>query len=517
MSGILPITDAIGPPLPGANSQDRLATAIARWRWPAWIAVTLLLYYPIFFARPVFDDLAHVEFAAREGWHLLHIGPIFFRPVERILIGANWMLYGDNFWIVKALGLVVFALNVALVYNLAGRLVAQRSPGVAIVIATIFLLHPMNVTAVGKIDTFSEHLASLFALLIVRCALGAAEATDSPGGERIALRLALACAPLVFLGMLSKEAFAGIAAATPLLFGVAVGISKPESRRTLAWLLVGECLAALAYFGLRVAFGFPLAGAHIATARYQLHLGLNVPMNLAAELVSIAFPGSTLALFVHFNAAEIVIPLLVLAMFLTLFGRRLWTLLAHREEIPAQSRRALLIVLIAAGAAFFPTCLIPELISENQTALALPFLVLFALAGPLAPPPPLEKQALPYRIALACTCVAAVLCMAAATSDKVAAMRATSDRAYRLGDLILAKYRERPSRNVTVCFDTSLRSEPVKYSVFSMPDDRAALFQLTRLKIADPTLAIQVEDLRRNPDFDASQCTLRIAGASVTR
>jgi len=81
----------------GANER------LAERRWLVWIAIALLLYYTSFFARPVFDDLSHAELAAREGWQLWHIGPIFFRPLEPVLIGLNWMLERDNFWIVRLL------------------------------------------------------------------------------------------------------------------------------------------------------------------------------------------------------------------------------------------------------------------------------------------------------------------------------------------------------------------------------------------------------------------------------
>jgi hypothetical protein len=515
MSSTLPIAGADKAAFHPDSRSLVTVPALVRWRWVAWIGLALLLYYPVFFARPVFDDLAHVEFAAQQGWHLLQMGPIFFRPLERILIGLNWALYRDNFWIVKAVGLVVFACNVALVYDLAKRIVTPGSPWAPFVIATLFLVHPMHVSAVGKIDTFSEHLTSLFALLTVRCAIcAAADAVRDTTARRTGIRWAMWSVPAIFLGMLSKEAFAGIAAATPFFFAVALGVSK-ESRKTLGWLVAGECVAALAYFACRIAFGFPLTGALIDVARYHLHFGANVPMNLAAELASIAFPGSTLALFVRFDAVEIAISLTVLAMLLVLFQRRVRDMITARVEIPPERRRAILIVLIAAGAAFIPTCFIPELISENQTALALPFVVLLALAAPLSLPLPLDplplgKGAPSHRVALACACVAAFLCMAHATSQKVLAMRATSDRAYRIGDLILARFREHPSAAVTVCFEPGLGKDRVKYSIFSLPDDRAALFQLTRLRIEQPGV-----DLRVGNDF--SQCTLHVAGMSVTR
>jgi hypothetical protein len=374
----------------------------------------------------------------------------------------------------------------------------------------------MHVVAVGKIDTFSEHLASLFALLTVHCAVNAAATRDGNVSGRTGLYWAMWAVLTVFLGMLSKEAFAGIAAATPLFFAAALGISTRESRKTLAWLVVGECIAGAAYLAVRVAFGFPLLGARIDAARYHLRIGFNVLKNITAELASIAFPGSTLAVFVRVDALAVVLSLVVLLALLVLLHRRYRNLVVGGHEVAPQRRRATLIVLIAAIAAFFPTCLIPELISENQTVLALPFLTLLILAAPLSLPNPLSNERLSWQIALACTCVAVFACMALATSGKVLAMRQTSDRAYRMGDLILARFHEHPSAVLTVCFDPTMRSTPVKYSVLSMPDDLAAFFQLSRLRIEQPGITVNVQDLRHPATAASAPCTLHVSGMTVT-
>ena len=516
MSSVLNIERQEAAPTLTDSRVGTAAKSVARWRLLAWMAIALLLYYPSFFSRPVFDDLSHVEFAAREGWQLWHIGPIFFRPLERVLIGLNWMLDRDNFWIVRSFGLSLFVLNVALVYDLAGRIVSQKSPWVPFIIATIFLVHPMHVLAVAKIDTFSEQMASLFALLSVRCAMNAAATRDTNLSRRTGLYWAGWAVLTVFLGMLSKEAFAGIAAATPLFFAAALGISTREARRTLMWLVAGECLAGIAYLAVRVAFGFPLLGARVDAARYHLHIGFNVLKNVAAELASIAFPGSTLTLFVRFDTLAVMLALTVLVTLLVLLQHRFRDLFVRGREVAPPQRRATLIVLIAAVAAFFPTCLIPELISENQTALALPFMTLLVLAAPLSLPTPLSHERLSWQIAFACASVALFSCMALATSGKVLAMRQTSDRAYRMGDLILAKYYEHPSAVVTVCFDPTMRSTPAKYSVLSMPDDLAAFFQLSRLRIEQPGITINVQDLRQAGTADPARCNMHLSGMTVT-
>jgi hypothetical protein len=493
-----------------------LLDAAIHWRWTLWAALALLIYYPTFQTRPIFDDLGHVEFAAHQGWQLLHMGPIFFRPFERVLIGMNWMLFGDNFWLVKLAALGVLVVKASLVYELAKQVVSPTRSWAPWVIALIFLLHPMHVSAVGKIDTFSEDIAALFALLTVRFAMLAAVAKGTRDPLSTVTRNISWAAVMVLLGMLSKEAFAGIAAATPLLFAAAIGISERESRRALAYLIALEAVAGVAYFAARHAFGFSLTAPLTSAARYELHFGSNVLVNVTAALASISFPGSTLAVFLKLNAVHIAISLGILVAFLVLFRRRLTGMAARFGTLDVQHRRVTLILLIAAVAALFPSCLISELVSENQTALALPFVLLLMLASPLGVPLNPKGEDVRSASVLTCLSLVAVAWMAAASADKVLAARDASVRAYRIGDLIVTRFHEHPTAVVTVCFERSMQTKPQKYSIFSMPDDLAAYFQLYRLRVETPTPVIDVVDLRlKSPDY-RPHCSLSISGASVS-
>lgn len=156
-----------------------VATAI-RWRWALWVAVAALLYYPLFRARPVFDDVAHMEFAARHGWDVWFQGPLFFRPFERALIGLNWMLSGNNFWLVRTVALAALLVKTALVYDSSRQLVNNDASWIPSLSALIYLAHPMNVSAVGKIDTLSEDLAATFALAVVNLALRSVRGPQAP-------------------------------------------------------------------------------------------------------------------------------------------------------------------------------------------------------------------------------------------------------------------------------------------------------------------------------------------------
>ena len=107
-----------------AERRGTCVELVTRWRWLIACVAALLVYFPTFRTRPVFDDFAHVEFAARQGWNLLHMGPVFFRPIERILIGVNWLLFGANFWLVKLVAVAVLVLKAGLVHEIAKRIVS---------------------------------------------------------------------------------------------------------------------------------------------------------------------------------------------------------------------------------------------------------------------------------------------------------------------------------------------------------------------------------------------------------
>src|SRR5882757_2320474 len=300
------VGSVIAAPASGAVARESALQAAVRWRWPLRVALPALIYYPLFRARPVFDDVAHMEFAARHGWNVLHMGPLFFRPFERMLIGINWMLSGNNFWLVRTVALAALIVKTSLVYGASRRWVNHANSWIPWLAALLYLTHPMNVSAVGKIDTLSEDLAALFALLVVNLALSSVRGADGAAAPALVRKVLLAAAA-VFLGMASKEAFAGMAAATPVLFFLANGTRDRAARRALAALLAALAIAAVAYCSLRLASGFPLTGALEKASRYELHLGGNVAMNMAAELGSILFPGNTLKVFVQLDAVHIVI------------------------------------------------------------------------------------------------------------------------------------------------------------------------------------------------------------------
>src|SRR5262249_1097078 len=156
---------------------------------------------------------------------------------------------------------------------------------------------------------------------------------------------------------------------------------------------------------------------------------------------------STLAVFVELNAVHLLISAAIVVAFLVVFRWQLLELVTRFRQQPEEHRRVTLIVLIAAVAAMFPTCLIPQLISENQTALPLAFVVLLTLACPLGGRSQPSRDPATVKLT-ACLCALALVWLASACFDKVLAARDASIRARNIGDVMVSQYESHPSRHV---------------------------------------------------------------------
>ncbi len=452
----------------------------------ACVALVAAIYWPSFFSQPVFDDTDHVAFAARYGADLGHIGPVFFRPIERALIGLDWTLDGLHFWIVRSVALLTLLGQAALVGWLAGRIVPADRTLARLAIPVLFLAHPMHVAAVDKIDTLSETLAAFFALAAVAVVVGLSALPPGPIARRKVVRVAAAAGILTLLGMLSKESFAGIALILPVL--AVIALESRTGARTFAFLsfAAAGAVAASVYLPLRAAAGFALFAS--PGARYHLALGANVAKNLAAGYGAILYPGSTLRIFVHPDPLYVAISLALVAA-LAVGGRRSFARFARLVQCAGTGgaeTRALLVVGLAALAAAFPTVLIPELISEHQTALPLPFVMLLALAIPAAfgPSPPRA-----FAVALG---VLALAWMATASSEKALAVKAQSDRARALAPAALEAAAPVTAKDIVACAVVDPAHDRPKYGIFSIPDALAAGFQLYRLRLDRPARELYV-------------------------
>ena len=72
-----------------------------------WIFCIVILYGPQLEVKPYFDDVGHIVFASTHP-DLLQAGPLFYRPIERFVIGLNWYLWEDHLLIAKSISLMIF-------------------------------------------------------------------------------------------------------------------------------------------------------------------------------------------------------------------------------------------------------------------------------------------------------------------------------------------------------------------------------------------------------------------------
>ena len=474
--------------------------------WLLWIVLVSLLYYPTYHTFPYFDDTAHVEWVVAYGASFLHHpeSPMF-RPFERLIIGLSWKMPGNGFWFAKTFSLAVLLLKTWLVSVLGGMLLRDRHPLLRFAVPILFLLHPMHVASVIKIDTISENLASLFALALALVVARLAFVPDEELSNGRVCRFALAAAALSLLGMLSKEAYLGVAAATPLLVSVAALRERGKSKARFALLVAsGLTVAAMtAYFLLRRQAGYTLAGGDAAN-RYRFHLGLNFLLNAATSFGASLFPGSTLKIFVHFDLFYVLLSAaLVLAAALLYLPGYLGFARCVRSGCArvAAEARVLLIFVIAAVASLVPSGLINGLISENQSEATIPFVLMLAFFIPAwmmdsatTDPSYAPLFAGSGRLAASSRRPAATMVvlamitalMATATSEKVEAAHEMSRRAYAMGDEMMRDYLAHPVSHYFLCIppDSFVRR---KYSIFSLPDGMLASTQMYRIDLLHPS------------------------------
>jgi len=158
----------------------------------------------------VLDDRQLIldEYASRgpwEGWAILSDpwGNIQGRPLRTLSLNLDYSLFGPNPRFFHLTNLVYHALNTALVFHLARRLLGRVRP--ALVAAILFAVHPIQTEAVTYISGRKDLLATLFYLLAFTgfmryCAL--------PRASSLALTLLA-----FFLALLSKESAVTLPAA----------------------------------------------------------------------------------------------------------------------------------------------------------------------------------------------------------------------------------------------------------------------------------------------------------------
>jgi hypothetical protein len=132
------------------------------------------------------------------------------RPLLNLSFAVDYAIAGTNTWIYHATNLVIHVLNGLLLLGILGRTfslpvlrpqLGKAAGGLALVIALLWVLHPLQTESVTYIVQRAESLAAFFYLLVFYCVIRGIESA------RYALWYILAVAAC-FLGVATKETVA---------------------------------------------------------------------------------------------------------------------------------------------------------------------------------------------------------------------------------------------------------------------------------------------------------------------
>jgi hypothetical protein len=172
-------------------------------------------YHNSFQGPFIFDDLISI----RENPYVRHLWPISEaisaprgcpvdgRPVVCLTFAINYALGGLNVWGYHAFNLVVHILNALLLFGIVRRTaespglrvrVGGQAPWFGLVVALVWLVHPLQTESVNYLVERTELLMGMFLLLTLYCVIRGSQSTNSNLWYCTAIA---ACA----LGMGSKE------------------------------------------------------------------------------------------------------------------------------------------------------------------------------------------------------------------------------------------------------------------------------------------------------------------------
>lgn len=467
------------------------------------IAVTIWLYLPVLSTMPFWDDYGDATSAVIYGWDVFSDKNVFFRPLERLINATNTKL---------APGVWAWSHSVSLLFLVVSglalwRLLLSLFPSAwmtAALAGAVFMLHPAMVNSVVQIDTVSQLMSAMFAVIAMLCLAR----TRNP----LAVGHLVTIGVLTLLGMLSKEGFAGFAAGIPIIAVVLHARLGPVTRgQVLRWLLAYAVTFAVAfaiYTALRFASG---RGFGSNFSRYEIEIGFNLIKNTAMLLGAGLFPGSTVKLLHNRDVLHIAISLLpvLLAVGVLLLGLRHWLRGDRHLLAGSQRSRSLAIValILAMLAGLVPSILVQG-VSEHQASLPLPFLVALVLSLAGFAVAALRRAPLPWA-ALLGTCVAASLVwMVFATNSKITLFGHTAARAEAITAQIMTAFAAAPPDAAFVVCHTPPEDERM-FGVYDLPAD-AIIGTLVNWHMAP---IWPDRDLRQAPAGDPA-CSVTIASAA---
>lgn len=215
----------------------------------------LLAYSRGLFGSFVFDDFGNVvdnpAMRALNGtslrWLALAVSShsgVLRRPISMLSFGLDYSMFGYSPLAFKLTNLVIHLLNGALVYALGRRLVEHLMPPnsvaasrtrqeyLALFAATLWLLHPLNVSGVVYVVQRMNELTALFSLMGLLCYVEGRERMLR-GGSGLLIALAGLCT-FGLLAVFSKENGAMIFAYALVIEGTCYRFATPNATQKRA-------------------------------------------------------------------------------------------------------------------------------------------------------------------------------------------------------------------------------------------------------------------------------------------
>jgi tetratricopeptide (TPR) repeat protein len=171
------------------------------------LSAGILTYLNSFEGVLVFDDLLFINANIQNLWQATFAGDNLARPLIGFTLGINYLISGFHTWSYHLLNLLVHILAALTLFGIVRRTLlserlreafGERASRLALVVALIWLVHPLQTQSVTYIIQRCESIMGMFYLLTLYCAVRSFTA------ERRALWYALAITACA-AGMLSKQ------------------------------------------------------------------------------------------------------------------------------------------------------------------------------------------------------------------------------------------------------------------------------------------------------------------------
>ena len=198
------------------------------------VVVCALAYCNSFTGPFIFDDLGSIpgNSSLQSLWSSLTRIPgaqtVTGRPILNFSFAVNHVICGNSVWMYHVTNLVIHVLAGLTLFGIVRRTMSEK---LALVIATVWLLHPLQTESVTYIVQRAESLAGLFYLLALYCFIRSIESSR-------AIVWQIACVVTCLLGVGTKEIVASAPIVILLYDRAFVAGSFAEAWRSRRWIYV---------------------------------------------------------------------------------------------------------------------------------------------------------------------------------------------------------------------------------------------------------------------------------------